>query len=104
MIPGVELHAAADPGSRCSSRAAERGRSPDGRGRAGACGNEYHARGTGGMRPMIVLLLAFSIVAVTSAAALGQTIKIGASVALTGSLSREGRLLKEGYAFWLDHI
>src|SRR5215475_12002877 len=56
------------------------------------------------MRPMIVLLLAFSIVAMTSAAALGQTIKIGASVALTGSLSREGRLLKEGYAFWLDHI
>jgi len=53
---------------------------------------------------MIVLLLTLSIVATTSALALGQTIKIGASVAWTGSLSREGRLLKEGYAFWADHI
>src|SRR5262252_6468887 len=56
------------------------------------------------MQTMIAMLLAFSIVSTTSALALGQTIKIGASVALTGSVSREGRLLKEGYAFWADHV
>ncbi len=53
---------------------------------------------------MIVMLLALSIVAMTSGSVLGQTIKIGASIALTGSMSREGHLLKEGYDFWLDHV
>jgi branched-chain amino acid transport system substrate-binding protein len=50
------------------------------------------------------LLLASSLVATTSGAALGQTIKLGASIALTGSVSREGRLLKEGYEFWVAHV
>ena len=53
---------------------------------------------------MITMLLAFSIVAMTSGAVLGQTIKIGSSIALSGSMSREGHLLKEGYDFWLDHV
>jgi ABC-type branched-subunit amino acid transport system substrate-binding protein len=60
--------------------------------------------GNGVMRMTMASLVALSVTAMTSGAALGQTIRIGASVALSGSLSREGQLLREGYAFWADQI
>jgi branched-chain amino acid transport system substrate-binding protein len=60
--------------------------------------------GNGVMRMTMASLVALSVTAMTSGAALGQTIRIGASVALSGPLSREGQLLRERYAFWADHI